>query len=91
MIGCSGQSSLLENGLTVVHIVVSCKECCRTVVDTHGVGVHTGAEASVIYVPPPFAAAAILEAVESEIELVVCISEGIPALDMIRVKSIMNA
>jgi len=52
---------------------------------------ETGAEASVIYVPPPFAADAILEAVEAEIELVVCITEGIPALDMIKVKSIMNA
>lgn len=51
----------------------------------------TGAEASVIYVPPPFAADAILEAVEAEIELVVCITEGIPALDMIKVKSIMNS
>merc|ERR1719253_1665366 len=51
----------------------------------------TEAEASVIYVPPPFAADAILEAVESEIDLVVCITEGIPALDMIKVKSIMNA
>jgi len=52
---------------------------------------ETGAEASVIYVPPPFAADAILEAVESEIDLVVCITEGIPALDMIKVKSIMNS
>jgi succinyl-CoA synthetase alpha subunit len=51
----------------------------------------TGAEASVIYVPPPFAADAILEAVEAEIDLVVCITEGIPALDMIKVKSIMNS
>merc|ERR1719253_2189909 len=51
----------------------------------------TEAEASVIYVPPPFAADAILEAVESEIDLVVCITEGIPALDMIKVKSIMNS
>jgi len=51
----------------------------------------TGADASVIYVPPPFAADAILEAVEAEIDLVVCITEGIPALDMIKVKSIMNS
>lgn len=52
---------------------------------------ETGAEATVIYVPPPFAADAILEAVEAEIDLVVCITEGIPALDMIKVKSIMNS
>ena len=52
---------------------------------------QTGAQASVIYVPPPFAADAILEAVEAEIPLVVCITEGIPALDMIKVKSIMNS
>jgi len=52
---------------------------------------HTGCEGSVIYVPPPFAADAILEAVEAEIELIVCITEGIPALDMIKVKSIMKS
>jgi len=51
----------------------------------------TSADASVIYVPPPFAADAILEAVEAEMELVVCITEGIPALDMIKVKSIMKS
>lgn len=52
---------------------------------------QTGCEASVIYVPPPFAADAILEAVEAEIDLVVCITEGIPALDMIKVKSILKS
>lgn len=51
----------------------------------------TDADASVIYVPPPFAADAILEAVEAEMDLVVCITEGIPALDMIKVKSIMKS
>jgi succinyl-CoA synthetase alpha subunit len=50
----------------------------------------TNANASVIYVPPAFAADAILEAIDAEIELIVCITEGIPVLDMARVKKVLN-
>jgi succinyl-CoA synthetase alpha subunit len=50
----------------------------------------TGANASVIYVPPPFAADAILESIDAGIELIVCITEGIPVLDMIPVRQLLN-
>ena len=50
----------------------------------------TGADASVIYVPPPFAADAILEAADAGIKVIVCITEGIPVLDMLRVKNVLT-
>ena len=51
---------------------------------------ETGADVSMIYVPPPFAADAILEAADSGVDLIVCITEGIPVNDMVKVKSVLK-
>ena len=61
------------------------------VFDTVHEAVHaTGADASVVYVPPPFAADSICEAIDAEVPLIVCITEGIPVLDMVRVKRALS-
>ena len=52
---------------------------------------ETGANASMVFVPPPFAADAILEAIDAEIELVVCITEGIPVTDMLKVRRVLES
>jgi succinyl-CoA synthetase alpha subunit len=66
-----------ELGLPVFDTVAECRAA-------------TGADASVIYVPAPFAADAILEAIDAEVPLIVCITEGIPVLDMVRVRRALS-
>jgi succinyl-CoA synthetase alpha subunit len=72
--GKGGQTHL---NLPVFNTVAECAEA-------------TGANASVIYVPPPFAADSILEAIDAEIPLIICITEGIPVIDMIKVKRALS-
>ncbi len=72
-----GKGGTMHIGLPMFNTVLEAKET-------------TGADASVIYVPPPFAADSILEAIDAEIPLIVCITEGIPVLDMVRVKRALS-
>ncbi len=72
-----GKGGTMHIGLPVFDTVAEARE-------------KTGADASVVYVPPPFAADAILEAIDAEIPLVVCITEGIPVLDMVGVKRALS-
>jgi succinyl-CoA synthetase alpha subunit len=72
-----GKGGSAHIGLPVFNTVMEAKET-------------TGADASVIYVPPPFAADAILEAIDAEIPLIVAITEGIPVLDMVKVKRALS-
>ena len=72
-----GKGGTTHIGLPMFNTVLEAKET-------------TGADASVIYVPPPFAADSILEAIDAAIPLIVCITEGIPVLDMVKVKRALS-
>jgi succinyl-CoA synthetase alpha subunit len=72
-----GKGGTTHIGLPVFDTVAECVE-------------QTGANASVIYVPPPFAADAILEAIDAGLPLIICITEGIPVLDMVKVKRALS-
>jgi succinyl-CoA synthetase alpha subunit len=72
-----GKGGTTHIGLPMFNTVLEAKET-------------TGADASVVYVPPPFAADSILEAIDAEIPLIVCITEGIPVLDMVQVKRALS-
>jgi len=72
-----GKGGTTHIGLPVFNTVKEAKEA-------------TGCNASVIFVPPPFAADSIMEAVDADLDLVICITEGIPVLDMVRVKKFMQ-
>ena len=75
--GTPGKGGTTHIGLPMFDTVLEAKEA-------------TGADASVVYVPPPFAADSILEAIDAEIPLIVCITEGIPVLDMVKVKRALS-
>lgn len=94
--GAFHTAQMLEYGTNVVGGVTPGKGGRKT---EHGLPIfnslreavsETGANASVIFVPPRFAADAILESIDAELDLVVCISEGIPTQDMVKVKYILN-